>query len=104
MFEFAFEAGDIGGVDFADVYEANGNITGSQLLQALGDGVDAATLTLNQTGSNEGFLVAYNSNDAFVFAFSDNGDGNLSADEIQLMGVLDNVAVGSMTTANFGLV
>ena len=104
VFEFAFEAGDIGGVDFADVYEASGNITGSQLLQALGDGVDAATLTLDQTGSNEGFLVAYNSNDAFVFAFSDNGDGNLSADEIQLMGVLDNVAVGSMTTANFGLV
>lgn len=104
VFEFAFEASDIGGVDFADVYDANGTITGAQLLQALGDGVDVATLTLDQQGSNEGFLVTYNSNDAFVFAFDDNGDGAVAADEIQLMGVLDNVAMGSMTTANFGLI
>lgn len=103
VFEFAFEA--TGGADLASAYDVSGDITGLQLLQALGDGTDSATLTLAGSGDSSGYLVAYNSGDAFVFTFNDgNSDMALSADEIHLMGVLDNVAVGSMTTANFGLV
>ena len=103
VFEFAFEAH--GGVDLLGAYHVSGDITGVQLLQALGDGTDSATLTRDGNGDSSGYLVAYSSGDAFVFTFNDgNSDMALSADEIHLMGVLDNVALGSMTTANFGLV
>lgn len=92
-------AGNIGESTFAETIAENGTITGVDLLASLG--VDALPVVQPFT---EGEFIAYNGGDAFLFSFREMGEfeSGISADEIQLIGVLDNVASGSLTEANFG--
>lgn len=72
---------------------------GTALLASLGQTVAVAATT------NKGFIVAYQGGNAYVYLAVEgaDGDANLAAADISLIGVLNGVAVGTLVTANFVL-
>lgn len=99
VFEFAFEANS--GVNLAD--GSADSLTGANLLKALNNGTTAATITLTTllTTSVE-YIVAYQGGKAFIYDVTDTSDtATIVAGELALVGILDNVAVGALTSANF---
>ncbi len=98
---FDFDA-DHNDLDFGALYAA-GDLDGNDLLEALAyDLADPDNMIIVDSNS-DGYLVAYNSGDAYVFAFEDDGSGALDGNDIVLVGVLDDVAVGSLTASNIAL-
>jgi hypothetical protein len=92
VLELSFEAATGTGKVLAD------STDGTALLASLGQ-------TLAMTAdTNKGFIVAYQGGNAYVYLATESAgdaDANLAAADIQLIGVLNGVAVGAMTTANF---
>jgi Ca2+-binding RTX toxin-like protein len=82
------------------------SLTGVNLLKALGDGETAATLTLSGTSVTDadlGYVVAYQGGNAYVYLMgtSDGTTSTVVGSELILVGILNNVAVGALTTDNF---
>jgi hypothetical protein len=94
VLEFSFDlAGN--GVSGKDLDDAT---DGANLLSALGQGINVGL------DGAKGVLVAYQSGNAYVYTAADtaaNTEVALTAGEIQLVGVLQNVTVGGITTDNF---
>jgi hypothetical protein len=102
VIEFAYEA--VGGdYDFAEEY-ADGNLDGAMLFEALGLSAD---LVITTDLSEDGFIIAYNSGDAYLFAYDSNANGSgvdtvIEANEVSLVAILGSVEVGTLTADNFG--
>lgn len=98
VIEFAFEANAASnlGDGSAD------SLTGVNLLKALNNGTVAATITLTTIVDTDiEYAVAYQGGKAYVYDVSGGGNGTIVAAELALVGVLDSVAVGALTSANF---
>jgi S-layer protein len=83
------------------------SLTGVNLMKALGDGETAATLTLSGssvTDADMAYIVAYQGGNAYIYLFgtSDGTTNTVVGTELALVGILNNVAVGALTTDNFG--
>lgn len=87
--KFSAENGDLGA-----------STNGTELMKALATGGAATDITVTKTGW-KGFLVAYDNGNAYVYYADADGDTTLSANEIALVGVVNNVAVGSFVEGNF---
>jgi hypothetical protein len=89
--KFSAENGDLGA-----------STNGTELMKALATGGAATGITV--TEGWKGFLVAYDNGNAYVY-YADEADADddttLSASEIALVGVVNNVAVGSFVEGNF---
>ncbi len=98
VIEFSFAA-DNNDLDFAELY-ADGNLDGADLLEAIGFDLGDGVITVDN--NSDGYLIAYNGGDAYLFTFEDDSsDGTVDADEISLIGVFSNVAVGGFTADHF---
>jgi hypothetical protein len=86
--KFSAENGDLGA-----------STNGTELMKALATGGAATGITV--TEGWKGFLVAYDNGNAYVYYADADGDTTLSASEIALVGVVNNVAVGSFVEGNF---
>lgn len=75
ILEFSFDAVNASS-NLATTYSANSTITGAQLLTALGNGSDTATINIDD--NTDGYIVAYSGGDAFVFYFNDNVNETIS--------------------------
>lgn len=73
---------------------------GTALLASLGQTVAVSATT------NKGLIVAYQAGNAYVYAAVEgaDGDANLAAADIALVGVLNGVAVGTLVAGNFTLI
>jgi hypothetical protein len=81
------------------------SLTGANLLKALNDGETAATLTLSGTNVSDadlGYVVAYQNGNAYVYQASVGSAGTtVTAAELALVGVLQNVVLGAINSNNF---
>jgi hypothetical protein len=79
---------------------AAGITDGAELFKAIanqGSAITSITTANGQTGN----IVAYQNGNAYIYAFNSGADTVLDATEIALVGVVNSVAVGAMTDANF---
>jgi S-layer protein len=101
VIEFALEGNST--VNLGD--NSANSLTGASLLKALNDGETAATLTLSGTSvadADLGYVVAYQNGNAYVYLASVASAGTtVTADELTLVGILQDVALGAITSANF---
>lgn len=101
VIEFALEGNST--VNLGD--NSANSLTGANLLKALNDGETAATLTLSGTNvadADLGYVVAYQNGNAYVYLASVVSAGTtVTADELTLVGILQDVALGAITSANF---
>lgn len=98
VIEFSFAA-DNNDLDFAELY-ADGNLDGNDLLEAIG--FDLGDGVISVDNNTDGYLIAYNGGDAYLFTFEDDANvGTVDAGEITLIGVFNNVAVGGFSSSNF---
>ncbi|MFN9175116.1 MAG: Calx-beta domain-containing protein, partial [Synechocystis sp.] len=78
-------------------------IDGSELLDGLNSASGSASLS-TQTTNAQGYLLAYDNDNAYLYHFGSGSDTKLIASEIQLIGTLDSsvaIAVGALTAAQF---
>jgi hypothetical protein len=87
--EFAFEATG----NSADLAAAT---DGTELLKALLTGGGTLTCSNNDTGH----IIAYDNGNAYLYYFADSAGVTVTASEIALIAVIENVAVGSFVAAN----
>ncbi len=100
VIEFSFAA-DNNDLDFAALY-ADGDLDGNDLLEAIGFDLGDGVITVDS--NTEGYLIAYNGGDAYLFTFEDDANvGIVDAAEITLIGVFNNVAVGGFSSDNFAV-
>jgi hypothetical protein len=98
IFEFAFDVGT----------DANLGTGGSNALMdgldptVTSGGGDDAVITVAANG--KGYIVAYDGGNAYLYYFADTGNGTLAANEIQMIGAFNTVAVGAFDATNFVLV
>jgi hypothetical protein len=71
-----------------------GDLTGASLLANNGG-------TITVASGDDGYIVAYDGGNAYLYAYIDSGSTALAAGEINLIGVFNGVAVGALGTANF---
>jgi hypothetical protein len=71
-----------------------GDLTGASLLANNGGAITV-------TAGDDGYIVAYDGGNAYLYVYIDGGDTSLAAGEINLIGIFNNVAVGALGTANF---
>lgn len=90
----------------ADVTIVNVDLGGA--VNVVGASTDGSAL-INNTGAitvaanQVGYLVAYDAGNAYLYAFTNDGDTSLTAAEISLIGTFNGVAVGGLGAANFTL-
>jgi hypothetical protein len=74
--------------------------TGKTTIASLGQTVAVSATT------NKGLIVAYQAGNAYVYSAVEgaDGDANLAAADIALVGVLNGVAVGTLVAGNFTLI
>jgi hypothetical protein len=96
VFEFAFDpaAGDVTLTNSSSLIDA--------LNTSSSGGNDNATV--NVAANGKGYIVAYDSGNAYLFYFADSGNGVLASGEIELIGTFNSVAVGGFDASNFVLV
>jgi S-layer protein len=70
---------------------------GSAVLANLG-----GTFTVGTIGDN-GYIVAYDAGNAYLYTYASGADLNVTANEIVLVGTINNVAIGSLGVSNFTL-
>ncbi|MCA0355929.1 MAG: M10 family metallopeptidase C-terminal domain-containing protein [Proteobacteria bacterium] len=90
----------------ADVTVVNVDLGGA--VNVIGTSTDGAAL-INNTGAitvvanQVGYIVAYDAGNAYLYAFTNNGDTTLASTEIALIGTFNGIAVGALGAANFTL-
>lgn len=68
--------------------------------------LDGAALIANagaitgQAATDDGYIIAYDGGSAYLYSYVNATDANISASEIALIGVFDDVAVGAIGNAN----
>ena len=60
----------------------------------------ANTGAITVTSGDDGYLIAYDGGDAYLYSYIDSGSTALAAGEIALIGVFEGVAVGGIANAN----
>jgi hypothetical protein len=71
----------------------------------LGGDLTGATLLINHgaftvTSGDDGYIIAYDGGNAYLYAFVDTGNTALAASEIRMVGIINGVSVGAIGTAN----
>lgn len=80
----------------------NINSTGADLLNGIDTDTNANTLAnLTVDNASEGYIIAYQGGDAYIFYYDAGANTNVSAAELQLIAVLDDVDSGDMRSGNF---
>jgi len=75
---------------------------GSALIAALtASAGTAVTVTQTAASDAQGYIVAYQDSKAYVYYYDNNTTNNITAAEIGLIGVLNNVNAGALESANF---
>jgi hypothetical protein len=94
VLELAFELPGNGGPNDLDTV---GGLNGTALLAALGH-----TLSVSAT-TNAGYIIAYQENKAYLYHVVEgaDGDADVTAADIALVGRFDNVGVGAFDATNF---
>ena len=92
VLELAYDLGGDGGANDLD-----NSTDGTELLAQFGQ-----TLAVS-ADTNSGYIVAYQRENAYLFHAEEGGDGdaNLAAADLALIGVFDGVAVGAFDATNF---
>lgn len=110
-------ASQYGVISFATTLAPDANLSsaagsdGTELFQGLsgGGGNDGNAISFINVSNNwTGFIVAYDNSNAYIYhanaAANNNGfSSTLAADELSLVGVVQNVAVGGLTASEFTL-
>ena len=75
--------------------------TGNDLLQALSsDATEAASITVN-TADDDGYIIAYQNGDAYLWNFTNDNNTAVIASELSLVAVFEDVAAGSFAQGDF---
>jgi len=75
--------------------------TGNDLLQALSsDATEAASITVT-TNNDDGYLIAYQSGNAYLWNYTNGGDTAVVAAELSLVAVFEDVTAGSFAEGDF---
>ena len=92
--EFAFDANNN-----ADDWDANFP-DGEALLRGLDS--NGANTDITVTAGQSGYIVAYNSGNAWIWAYEDaDSDGDANSTEIELVGKLEDINIGALDGDNF---
>jgi hypothetical protein len=70
-----------------------GDLTGASLLANAGGAI-------TDTAGDDGYIIAYDGGNAYLYAYVDAGTAGLVAAEIILIGIFNGVAIGAIGTAN----
>ncbi len=74
---------------------------GSALIAALTSAAGTAvTVTQAHEADAQGYIVAYQAGNAYIYYYSNTATANIAADEIGLVGVLNGVSAGALESAN----
>lgn len=89
-----------------DVLEFSFNIAGSNLGDGSAGSLDGTNLlaavgAINCTVGADGYLIAYQGGNAYLYHFNDGATGTLSNFEIDLVGTINGAAPGSLDVSNF---
>lgn len=93
-------------VEFTNLFSGNGDLdsssNGTELLKLLADtgGDTADSITLDNTGDSL-YLIAYDNSKAYIYLATSTDDVVVTATEIQLVGTVNNIAVGALNSASF---
>lgn len=79
--------------------------TGADILQALSSDTTAASGITANGASNMAFFIVYQNNNAYMFHGSDaSADSLITAAEIRLVGVFENIALGAFVTGDIVMI
>jgi hypothetical protein len=89
-----------------DVMEFTFNIAGTGLGNGTAASLDGTNLlaavgTINSNVGADGYLIAYQGGNAYLYHFDDGATGTISNFEIELVATVNGVAVGSLDASNF---
>jgi hypothetical protein len=75
--------------------------TGSELLKALSTSATAAATSITVDDSADGYIIAYQDGNAYLYEFGAGTDVTLSASEITLVAVMESITAGALTAGDF---
>jgi S-layer protein len=79
----------------------SGATSGTELLKALSSTDTASTGITLATNSDDFYLIAYQSGNAYLYAVTDSGDTNATAAEIALVAVFEGITAGAFASGDF---
>jgi hypothetical protein len=98
-------ASDDHAVEITVALSANGDLdasnTGSELMKALSTSATAAATSITVDDSADGYLIAYQDGNAYLYEFGAGTNVTLSASEMSLVAVIEGITAGALTAGDF---